>query len=268
MDKIFLIIAMLSCISALSAQTNQKEEFVIPLSKPGQPGILEVGLHRGGVKVTGYDGKDVRITMTVIGDGKASSNSASEKSGLKRINNNSIDVQIEEYDNVIEISGDNSRQTDFVIQVPRKFDLSIGTHHNGDVFVDDVTGTMEVNCHFGKMILHNISGSLIADTHHGTIEVTFKEVETGKPMAFSTYHGDVDVTFPASANFAAKVKTTKGEIYTDFDVNMVMQKPDDQVDEDGRRQIRVGGWMFGQIGSGGEEFMFNSYHGDIIIRKK
>ncbi|NND31100.1 MAG: DUF4097 family beta strand repeat protein [Saprospiraceae bacterium] len=269
MKQLYLVFTCaLTMAFTIDAQTIQKEEFVIPLTNPANTGRLEVGLHQGGVKVRGYDGKEVRVTMEIVESDDQAKEKELEKGGLRRINNNSVNVQIEEYDNTVEISGDHSKQTNFIIQVPQKFDLNISTHHDGDVTVENVSGTMEVNCHFGKMNLRDISGSLIADSHHGEIEVTFKAIDAGKPMAFSTYHGDVDVTFPASASFDAKVKTTKGEIYTDFDVDMKMMKSEEKTHEDGRRQIKIGGWMYGQVGSGGEEFMFNTYHGDVIIRQK
>ena len=269
MNKLYLLLAIAVTLYINSeGQTNQKEEFVIPLTDPGKPGTLEVGLHHGGLKVMGYDGKEVRVTMEIIKAEDKGKESGEEKSGLRRINNSSVDVQIEEYDNTVQISGDHSKQTNFLIQVPQKFDLNISTHHDGDVTVENVAGNMAVDCHFGKMSLNNIGGSLIADTHHGEIEVIFSSVDATKPMAFSTYHGDVDVTFPSSANFDAKVKTTKGEIYTDFDIDMKMMKSEEKKDEDGRRKIKIGGWMYGQVGSGGEEIMFNTYHGDVIIRRK
>ena len=34
-----------------------------------------------------------------------------------------------------------------------------------------------------------------------------------------------------------------------------------------KKEIKMTGWTYGSIGQGGEEFMFDTYHGDIILRK-
>jgi hypothetical protein len=37
--------------------------------------------------------------------------------------------------------------------------------------------------------------------------------------------------------------------------------------KDGKTKIEIGGWRHGSVGSGGQEYMLSTYHGDIIIRK-
>ncbi len=191
----------------------------------------------------------------------------SDREGLRRIANSAMDVEISEEDNVVEIDGGHSGRSDFVIQVPSSFNLEISTHHNGEVEVSNVTGEIEVDCHHGGISFRDIGGSVVADTHHGGITANFLSVDGDKPMAFSTYHGDVDITFPAGTSFNAKVKSVRGDIYTDFDVDMQLQQPQDKTTDSGRREIKIGGWMYGQVGTGGQEYMFNTYHGDVIMRK-
>ena len=65
-----------------------------------------------------------------------------------------------------------------------------------------------------------------------------------------------------------KVKSTKGDIYTDFDMEMKAEQPETTAGENGGTRIKLGGWLYGDLGNGGPEFMFNTYHGDVIIRKK
>lgn len=251
--------------NSLSAQ-QQSKDFTIPLSKPGQPGKLQVDLHDGGVTVEGYSGKDVIVAVTTYDSEQEDKSSSRE--GLKRIPNTSVDFEIVENDNVVSITGSHRGRTDFKVKVPQQFSLSLGTHHNGDVKVTNVSGEIEVDAHHGGMELQNVSGSVVADTHHGSIVITFGSVKAGTPMAFSTYHGDVDITFPANINATAKMKSEKGEIFTDFDMKTKTPAAKLEDSGDGVRQIIVNSWIYSELGSGGPEFMFTTHHGDIILRKK
>lgn len=262
---LYILAIMIGVLGISQAQEIHEESFTIPLSKPGSSGKLDIDLHNGGVTVEGYGGSEVMIIMKTYVEKE--NNQESDREGLKRIANSGMDVEISEEDNVVEIDGGHSGRADFIVKVPAKFDLDIGTHHNGEVNISNISGEVEVDCHHGAISMKKISGSIIADTHHGGITATFVSVTPDKPMAFSTYHGDVDITFPAGTNFDAKVKSVKGDIYTDFDVEMKLQQAQDKTSDSGRREIKIGGWMFGEVGTGGQEYMFNTYHGDVIMRK-
>ena len=118
----------------------------------------------------------------------------------------------------------------------------------------------------GGIVIEKAGGSIIADTHHGEIVASLVTVTPDVPMAFSTYHGDVDISFPADINCATKIKTARGDIYTDFELELEARM-EKNVSSNGRRKIKIGGWMYGKIGTSGEEFLFNTHHGDVVIRK-
>ncbi len=275
------IVKFLSCLvlllaagsATLQGQEVHEENFEIKLSDPGSIGTLEVEVHDGEVYVESHNGQNVLIHMKAIAsvDDKEKDKDKEQKAGregLRRIPSSALDVEIEEEDNYVEIDGGHKNRVDLAIKVPKNFNLEIGTHHNGKVTIKGVHGAIEVDGHHGDIFLENVGGSVVANTHHGQIKANFTTTDPEKPMAFSTYHGDVDITFPSSINANAKVKTTKGDIYTDYEVEMKMQAVSDEVSEDGHRQIQIGGgWMYGALGGGGQEYLFSSYHGDVIIRK-
>ena len=72
--------------------------------------------------------------------------------------------------------------------------------------------------------------------------------------------------YNASIKCNTKIKTAKGDIYTDFDLDL-KTVTENKTTGSGRKQIKIGGWMYGEIGAGGEEFLFNTHHGDVVIRK-
>ena len=244
---------------------SETQEFTIPLTDPGKPGKLMVDIQNGNIKVEGHTGKDVLVKIKAHPGGDYKSKSSRGREGLRRIPNNALSFEISEANNRVMIDGNRNRRTDFHIMVPRQFTLILETHHNGDVYVSDVSGEIEVNSHHGEIGMEGISGSVIADTHHGEIRAKFDAVTAGQPMAFSTYHGDVDITFPNNVDGKTKIKTERGDIYTDFEMEMKIQRKEES--EDGVKKY-FGGWLYGNLGKGGPEFMFNTYHGDVILRKK
>ncbi len=259
-------LALLMLIGHLAiAQQTDVQEFTMPLTNPDAPGKLAVDLHHGGVTITGYSEKEVLVTMKTY---REEEEKAPSREGLKRIPNMGAAFEIVEDNNVVAISGDRHHKTDFTIQVPREFSLIIKTHHDGEVQISDVSGEIVVDAHHGGMELENVSGSVVADTHHGDIIVTFDAVSPNVPMAFSTYHGDVDITFPSSINASAKMKSERGDIYTDFEMKLNASQPQLKKSEDGKQKIAIMEWVRSEIGSGGPEYMFTTHHGDIILRKK
>lgn len=265
LNKLCLLVPMLFLGIGLMAQQQSANEFSIPLSNPNAPGKLKVDLYNGGITVEGYAGKEVVVTMKTYDSEDKGENS---KNGLRRIPNTGVEFEIEEANNEVEIDGNHRGRTDFIVKVPKNFALSIGTHHNGDVIIRNVNGEIEVDAHHGGMELENVGGTVVADTHHGGIKVSFSSVKPGAPMAFSTYHGDVDITLPASTNASAKMKSERGDVYTDFDMKTTTQTPTKQSTDGGRVKIKIDSWIYGDIGSGGPEYMFTTHHGDIILRKK
>ncbi len=243
---------------------QQQETITVPLSSPGQPGKLEIMIHNGSIKVEGYNGQEVEIEIS--GDTDKDIQRDNSRGTLKRIPNNAIDVDITEYENTVEIHGTN-RRTDFRVKVPKNFSMVLGSHHNSDIHVKGVNGEMEVQSHHGSIELHDIGGTVIAGTHHGTILATLNSVMNDKPMAFSTYHGDIEVSFPANFSGTTKIKTVRGEVFTDFEMDLKSSNPEKNKTQHGKHEIKLAGWIVGEIGNGGEEHMFTTHHGDVIIRK-
>ena len=77
--------------------TLAQERVVIPLSNPGEPGQLELGIVRGSISVTGADTEEVIISYD--GGGDSNNNSPAVRNGLRRISDNSIGFEVTENDN-------------------------------------------------------------------------------------------------------------------------------------------------------------------------
>lgn len=258
-------------ISALliPVQSKAQDQLAVPLSNPGKPGKLKIGLVRGSINVQGYDGKEVLISYSGKDDDDNDSHKVTQN-GLRRISNNSVGFDVSEDNNEVEVSGASPMQdVNFKISVPRKFDLHLSTVNGGELVVENVDGEMELSNVNGDITLRNVGGSALVNTVNGDIQATFNNVTPDKPMAFSNLNGDIDITLPPKTAMKAKMKSEWGDVYTDFDMD-VKRSDAEKVNssEDGTYKVSVNNWIYGTINGGGPEYLFKSMRGDIYIRKK
>jgi hypothetical protein len=263
------LIIFTSAAMGLRAQSAAKDELIIPLSNPGKPYKLDVGLISGSITVTGYEGKDIAIQ--IAGDDENKSKDEERENGMRRLSSgNSTDLQAEENNNTVTIhAGRGNKTANLLIKIPMaEVMLKLHTINNGNIMVSNVMGGLEVNNVNGYIKLTNISGSVVANTVNGKVEVVFKSIDPKAAMAFSTLNGNVDVTFPAALKANVKLKSDRGNIYTDFDVAADPHKPSiTHSASSGMYSLKIEDWVYGKIDGGGPEIMMKNMNGNIYIRK-
>jgi hypothetical protein len=205
-------------------------------------------------------------------DKKAQAEKEKKTAGMKRLSGSSSGLEVEEAENVVTISAQSWKAaTDLVIQVPRATSLEIRSSMDGAVVVEGVTGEIDVNNINGPVTVTNVSGSTLVHTVNGDITVVLSRVAADKPMSFSTMQGDIDITLPPDVKAVFKMKSEQGEIYSDFDISMARITPKAQVGEkteSGKYRIAFDKSLFGVVNGGGQEIGFNTFGGNIYIRKK
>lgn len=192
--------------------------------------------------------------------------------GMKLLSGSASGLEIEEDGNVVQISTQSWKAaTDLVIQVPVTTSLEVRSTMDGAVIVEGVSGEIDINNINGPVTLKNVSGNTLVHTVNGDIEVTLARVAADKPLSFSTMNGDIDVTLPADVRANLKMKSEQGEIYSDFDINMTRQTAKSEAaekTEQGKFRITFDKSLYGIVNGGGQEIGFNTFSGDIYIRKK
>jgi hypothetical protein len=192
--------------------------------------------------------------------------------GMKQLSGSTSGLEVEEENNVVQISAESWKAaTDLVIQVPRTTSLEVRSTMDGAVIVEGVSGEIDINNVNGPVTLKNVSGNTLVHTVNGNIEVTLARVAADKPLSFSTMNGDIDVTLPADVKANLKMKSEQGEIYSDFDINMTRQPARSEAaekTEQGKFRISFDKSLYGIVNGGGQEIGFNTFSGDIYIRKK
>ena len=269
-----ILLAMATCAQSmpLLAQNETKEQLTVPLTDPGKPGTLNVKLIRGSIHVIGYAGKDVVIDAASKTSAEKNDDSKDEAAkGLKRISSgrSGLDLTVEEQKNNVSIRSAMGRYpVNLTIKVPYQFTLNVGAVNEGDIIVENVNGEMEISNVNGAIQLNNISGSVVANTVNGNLKAVFKSVNPAAPMAFSTLNGNVDVTFPATAKFDVKLKSDRGEIFSDFDMDVDKTQPKaTRSAKDGLYKVSIADWVEGKINGGGKEVMMKNMNGNVYVRK-
>lgn len=288
------------------AQQAQTDRVTVPLSNPGKPGIVEVSVMMGSIKVIGYEGKEVIVEATprdknikdyekttgipgiavapvvprppravyfVSEKDKDKEKEQKEKSaGMKRIPIENTGLTVEEENNTVTIEVEAwKRAVDLSIRVPYATSLKLEGGNLGEISVENVTGEIEVENMNGGVKLINVAGTVVANSTNGSINVVLNKVTPDKPMSFATFHGDIDVTLPADIKATLRIKSTQGEVFSDFDIAIkpVPAKPEETAKkEGGKYRIELDRSVYGTINGGGPELKLQNFSGDIYIRKK
>ena len=207
--------------------------------------------------------------------------------GLRRIPNTSTGLEIVEENNTVYVETSSyTRPVDVLVYVPARTSLKLGTVNDGDIRVEGVDGEIEAENTNGHVTLEKVSGSVVAHALNGNVTVDLVRIEPGKAMSFSSMNGDLDVTFPATLKADLRLKSDNGEIYTDFDVTMrrsssgsssgssgAEETPEPPpTGKKGSKKTKVYGHdshgMHGTVNGGGPTMRFETFNGNIYIRKR
>jgi hypothetical protein len=247
----------------------QPQSFVVPLSNPGQPAVLEATVMMGTILVEGYEGSEVRVEVTFDSD-EEEGEEGEEREGLRRIPSYSAGVTVEEKNNTVEIGTDWSNEgVHLAVKVPVQTSVHL-KGVNGDLIeVYNVRGSHELSHTNGEITAIDIRGSIIANTTNGDVHIEILEADPNAPMSFSSFNGDVEVVLPATIQADLYMQAGQGDVYTDFDVELrpTTPKVTQEREGDGGYRVRMEKAVEGSIGGGGPEFRFKTFNGDIILRK-
>jgi DUF4097 and DUF4098 domain-containing protein YvlB len=239
----------------------------VTLSDPSHPALVKASLVNGGITVKAYDGKEIVVEARV----RAHERERNE-GGPHRLAISSTGLSVEEENNEVRIGSESyARPIDLTISVPVHTSLHLSAVNEGDIVVTGVDGEMDINDINGAVTLNNISGSAVVHALNEKVVATFVRVNAQKPMAFSSLNGDIDVTFPADLKANVSIKSDRGDVFSDFDVQLqagpVQQHVEDERRHGGKYRVKIDKTVHGTINGGGPEIQFTNFQGGIYIRK-
>ena len=270
MKKLFLT-TFLATMAAGTLRAQEQSKFAFP--NPGQPRKVVVESLTGNVTVRGYEGQEVIVESSGGSFAPKRNSRAEPPPGMHRIGPMNGDLNVNTQDNTITIKTGIPRSTgNMVIQVPVQTSVSVKAYAGREILIENVNGEIEANNMNGKVNIVNVSGSVVAHSMNGKVTASINALTPGKMMSFSSFNGDVDVTLPSAVKANVKLKTDRGDMFTDFDIRLNPSSPATNTtttDKNGKRvRVRADRSTVGTINGGGAEIQFTSYNGDILIHKK
>ena len=268
MNNIFFRIAItltliLGTGSALAQDNPQL--ISIPLSNPGEPMTLDISILSARIEVIGEDREDVQIAFTSASEGRT----IITPSGAKALPGGSYSLEVDEEDNYVSVDTDtNTNQVTVVVRVPRRANLDLSTTMNGEIIVRDVVGDMQLENTNGPITASNVSGNIIAETINETIDVSFASIGAGTVMALTSFNGELKLGLPDNAAVQLHIDNARGEIYSDFEVEVQPSKTTvDRQESRGGIEVTVENAIIVDINGGGPVLKLKTLNADIHINK-
>ncbi|MBN9661098.1 MAG: hypothetical protein J0H49_23100 [Acidobacteria bacterium] len=230
----------------------------------------------GGIRVTGYDGHEVKMvaTETVRADSQADLELARKEVRLDvgqqgdaaRIY---VDGPFRCHCEDGQWSGDRQRRRyvvryDFELQVPRNMAVNLSTVNEGGIWMSGVGGDFEIHNVNGAVDLSGLMGSGAVRTVNGHVKAEFARNPKG-PTSFKTINGPIEMYFRPGLAADVRLKTFNGKIYSDFEMTMLPARPVTEEKRNGKTVFRADRYSGGRIGGGGPEILVDGFNSEIRI---
>lgn len=259
-----LALTLFFAISPALAQSDP-QIINIPLSRPGEPVSLEIGVISAHIEVIGEDRDDAQFEVRVDeGERKIVT-----PSGTKSLGNAGYALEVDEHDNKLSLDTDwHQKRLTVVARIPHQADLDLSTANDSVIIVSNIDGNMELSNVNGPITATGISGSVIAESVNDTIDLSFARIDKDTTSSLESINGELVVRLPASAGVQMHLDTSRGEILSDFEVEVQPSKPTvDRNTDRGGVAVRIESVIVADINGGGPVVRMKSMNGDINILK-
>jgi len=237
----------------------------IPLSRPGEPVSLEIGIMSARIEVIGEDREDAVFEVSI----EAGERKIVTPSGTISLTNAGYELEIDEHDNRISFDTDwRNNKVSVVARIPQRADLDLSTIENGEIIVTNISGNLELSNVNGPITASGISGSVIAESVSNAIDLSFVAIDDANASSLETVNGQLTVRLPANLGVQIHLDTSQGEIISDGEVDVQPSTPTIiRNDDGGVSEVRIESVIIANINGGGAIIRMNSLNGDIHIRK-
>lgn len=251
MKKIAIILIAFLCIGQLSAQDYTQS----------LQGIKKVKISsESGVEIKTHNQNELRI----VGDGHEVPEKAK---GLKAVyaggsDNTGLGMYVQKEGEILiikNLKGMHSRLLE--IYLPKTMNITVEKSTLGNLSISGFTSEIEATTNVGHIKLKDVTGPIVAKTATGEINVVFTQVSQSSPISLVSATGAIDVSLPSSTPANLELKTSMGEIYTDFDIKFPVEDNNMKL-IGGKRAIKT------ELNNGGVEISLKSSTGNIYLRKQ
>lgn len=268
-----LLVAVVSAgsVSLAIAQQPAEDRVTVPLSDPSKPALIDVSLVSGSITVRGTNRKDLAVVARSDGEQPERRNRRydPDATGMRRIPQ-TAGFKITEEANRVKVGSDNpNRQISFEIEAPQHSNVRLSTVNGGEIVVENIDGEIDVSNTNGGITLNGVAGSVNAGTTNGSVRASMTRVTAQKEMSFTSLNGTVDVTLPPTTKANLRMRSDRGDVYSDFDVQLAPSAPvvEENRNGNGRYRVSRNRSIVGAINGGGPEFELRTFNSNVYVRK-
>jgi hypothetical protein len=256
--------------ASASAQSNNatgptgSSRLVVPFSRPGQPGRVELQMLGGNITVKAAPGNDVIINGLTE---PMHNPTPDETHGMRRLTQ-SGNFGTDEENNTITIHP-GLREENIDLQVPANVGLSLKSVH-GSIQVQGISGDLDVETVDGSISLDQVGGSIVAHALNGSVTANIVRADASKPFSFSTMNGRIELTLPAAMRANLNMRSDQGDVFIDdgFDFKQLPSSGDSSEPiTRGMHHLRTDNSIRGALNGGGVEVNVRSFNGSILVHK-
>ncbi|AXT62087.1 hypothetical protein D1816_17555 [Aquimarina sp. AD10] len=220
------------------------------------------------VKISSASGTNIKThaknELLIIGDGHSMPEKAK---GLKAVyaggsDNTGMGVYINKEGETLvvrNLKGMNSKTLE--IYLPKDINITVEKSNLGHLSIEGFSSEIEARTNVGNIILKDVTGPIVAKTSTGEINVIFKKVSQSSPISLISSTGPIDISIPSNTAANLELKTSMGEIYTDFDIKFPSADDDMRIVA-GKRTVKT------SLNNGGVDISLRSSTGNIYLRKQ
>ena len=268
------------CLASCSARAQPRAETLTRRYAVQDADTLYVKNINGPITVTGYDGDEVKLSVTITreADNDAARQVAATLTLGEYQKGNKLvfymdapfiefDPEHPEWGMQMDNWGEGYEvKFAYEIQVPHHLSVSVSTVQHGEVTVRGVHGGVLAANVNDDVRLADLHGPAVrAITVNGDIESEHKQALQGD-SEYRTINGTIDVSYPQGTKARMTFDTFNGQFFTDFDYTPAPVQVVKSHEHD--TEYRMAGLSGIQVGQGGPTLSFHNFNGDTYIRKK
>ena len=157
-------------------------------------------------------------------------------------------------------------EMEFIVKVPASVHLEVGTINNGDVSVENVTGSVKARNINGSIRLANLKSAADAHTINGDVDIEYAQ-NPSKDCRFYTLNGDINALFLPGLSAEVNFKSFNGSFYTNIPKMETLPMKLEKAGQGDGVKYKINGNHY-QVGSGGSLLDFETFNGNLYLKEK
>lgn len=285
-NLIVLLIAGMGMIcgtpKADAKEIRQHESREFKLSSNAAGSILYIYNIDGFIKIEGYDGNSVILEMdkTIIADSEEKLNKGVKefRLGYDQLSDTILVYIASPYDsrprrkwhfNDDEENRGYDCSVSFTVKVPRAMNLHVSTVNNGEVIINNVSGSIHASNVNDKITIKNAAQKTTAHTVNGDVTVSYIR-NPDEESSFQTINGDINISLKPGLSADMQFKSMNGEMFTDFqDIQKLPATvTKEKTDRNAGTVFKLNSATSIRFGKGGVPYRLETLNGNVYIRKE